>query len=149
MFKTKIGKGTKIWYPESSNIYPEGVIIGKNCNIGTLVEIRKDVKIGNRVKIQAFTFIPEGVTIEDDVFVGPHVCFTNDIFPRVYGDWEVVPTLVKKGASIGAGCTICPGITIGENAMVSAGAVVTKDVPDDALVRGVPAQVVKYLRESE
>lgn len=141
--KTVIGKGTKIWYPEKSNIYPEGVIIGEDCNIGTFVEIRKEVKIGDRVKIQAFVFIPEGITIENDIFIGPHVCFTNDKYPRSYWEGPDSKTLVKSGASIGAGAVILPGIVVGRDAMVGAGAVVTKDVPDYATVVGNPAKILE------
>ncbi|MGD9962946.1 MAG: acyltransferase, partial [Thermoplasmata archaeon] len=93
--------------------------------------------------VEAFAFIPTGVTIEDEVFIGPHVCFTNDRRPRAVGDWEVTPTLVRKGASIGANATIICGVTIGEGALVGAGAVVTKDVPARAVVVGCPAKRVK------
>ena len=99
--------------------------------------------IGDRCKIEAFAFIPSGVTIEDEVFVGPHAVFTNDLHPRAMGDWDITPTLVKKGASIGAGAVIVCGVTIGENAMVGAGAVVTKDVRPGALVIGNPAHEIK------
>ena len=150
----KVGEGTKIFHPELVNLY--GCEIGAECIIGTFVEIRKQVRIGNRVKIQAFAFIPEGVTIGDGVFIGPHVCFTNDLYPRAVNadgsrmtadDWKVVTTTVKDSASIGANATILCGITIGKQAMVAAGAVVTKDVPDYALVAGVPAKVVGDTRE--
>ncbi len=144
--KTTIGKGTKIWHPEKSNIYTEGVTIGEHCNIGTLVEIQRGVAIGNRVKIQAFVFIPVGITIEDDVFIGPHVCFTNDKLPRAYWECDYSQTLIKKGASIGAGAIILPGLTIGVNAMVGAGSVVTKDVPDFVMVVGNPARFLKKIR---
>ncbi len=137
---TVIGPRTRIWHPETVNIY--GAVIGADCNIGTFVEIRKDVAIGDRVRIQAFVFIPEGVTIGNDVFVGPHACFTNDRVPKAVGDWEITPTLVKKGASIGANATIVCGVTIGENALVGAGAVVTKDVPASAVVVGAPAKII-------
>ena len=143
--KTVIGNNTKIWHEDKSNIYPEGVIIGTDCNIGTLVEIRKDVKIGDRVKIQAFTFIPEGVTIGNDVFIGPHVCFTNDGFPRASKSCPVRKTVVKDFASIGANATILPGVIIGKNAMVGAGSVVTKDVPANTVVAGNPAKVLREL----
>ncbi len=139
--KTMIGKGTKIWHPNKSNVYPEGVIIGEYCNIGTMAEIQKGVIIGDRVKIQAFAFIPEGVTIEDDVFIGPHVCFTNDMYPRAYIDCPYTKTLVMKGASIGANAVILPGIIVGKDAMVGAGSVVTKNVPDGATVVGNPAKI--------
>jgi len=126
------------------NIY--GCKIGKNCKIAAFVEIQKDVKIGNNCAIEAFAFIPTGVTIEDEVFIGPHVCFTNDKKPRaVNPGWKIIPTTVKKGASIGAGSIILCGITIGEKAMVAAGSVVTKDVPPNTLASGNPAKVIKKI----
>ena len=139
---TKIGKDTKIY--DQVNLY--GCEIGDNTKIDAFVYIEEGVKIGNNVKIRPFTFIPEGVTIEDDVFVGPNVTFTNDKYPRSRGDWKMLRTVVKKGASIGAGSVILPGITIGENAMVGAGSVVTKDVPPNAVVLGNPARVIEYRR---
>ena len=142
---TIIGKGTKIWHPELVNIY--GAVIGDDCNIGAFVEIRKDVVIGDRVRIQAFTFIPEGITIEDDVFVGPHVCFTNDRYPDAHkakaGTWQQENTLVKRGCSIGANATILPGLTLGEGAMIGAGAVVVANVPPNTTCYGNPAAVVR------
>ncbi len=138
--KTVIGKGTKIWHRDKSNIYPKGVVIGEDCNIGTFVEIQRGVVIGNRVKIQAFVFIPEGVTIEDDVFIGPHVCFTNDMYPRSYVECPYTKTLIKGGASIGARAVILPGLVVGKGAMVGAGSVVTKNVPDGFIVVGNPAK---------
>lgn len=150
----RLGKGVIIYHPDLVNLY--GCEIGDGCKIGAFVEIRKQVQIGRNVKIQAFAFIPEGVTIEDGVFIGPHACFTNDKYPRAVNpdgslmepsDWEVVPSLVKQGASIGANATILGGITIGEYAMVGAGAVVTHDVPGYAVVLGVPARVVGDVRE--
>ena len=122
------------------NLY--GCRIGKGCRIAAYVEIQRGVTVGDRCKVEAFAFIPTGVTIENDVFIGPHACFTNDRVPKAIGDWEVVPTLVKKGASIGANATIICGITVGENALVGAGAVVTKDVPPNAIVVGAPARVI-------
>jgi acetyltransferase-like isoleucine patch superfamily enzyme len=137
----KIGRGTKIWHPETSNIY--GCEIGEDCNIGTLVEIRKEVIIGNRCKIQAFVFIPEGVTIGDDVFIGPHVCFTNDKYPsaRTYG--KFMETIVEDDVNIGANVTILCGVRIGEGATIGAGAVVTKDVNSWSTVVGNPARELK------
>jgi len=122
------------------NLY--GCKIGRGCRIAAYVEIQRGVKIGDRCKIEAFAFIPSGVTIEDEVFIGPHACFTNDKVPKAVGDWEIEPTLVKKGASIGANATIICGVTIGENALIGAGAVVTKDVPDNGVVVGCPARLV-------
>jgi len=119
--------------------------IGRNCKVDAFVYIEGGVKIGNNVKIRAFTFIPEGVEIEDDVFIGPGVVFTNDKYPRARGRWRLLKTRVKKGASIGARAVICPGVTIGEYAIVAAGAVVTKDVPPYAIVAGNPARVVGYV----
>jgi acetyltransferase-like isoleucine patch superfamily enzyme len=148
----EIGEGTKVY--GRVNLY--GCKIGKNCVIGSFVEIRKDVVIGDNCKIQAFAFIPEGVTIEDNVFIGPHVCFTNDKYPRACNedgslkgpnDWKVVETLVRKGASIGANATILCGSTIGKNSMVAAGAVVTGEVPPNAIVKGNPAKISKSGRE--
>jgi len=123
-----------------------GCKIGKNCKIAAFVEIQKGATIGNNCAIEAFTFIPSGVTIEDEVFIGPHVCFTNDKKPRAINPgWKTIPTVVKKGASIGAGSVILCGVTIGENAMIAAGSVVTKDVPQKTLVAGKPAKVVKKI----
>jgi len=137
-----IGENTVI--RDFVNIF--GCKIGKDCKIAAFVEIQKDVKIGDKCAIEAFTFIPSGVTIEDEVFIGPHVCFTNDLKPRaVNPGWKTIPTIVKKGASIGAGSVILCGITIGENAMVAAASVVTKDVPPNTLVSGNPAKVVKKI----
>lgn len=150
----KVGRDTKIYHPDLVNLY--GCEIGDNCIIGTFVEIRKRAKIGNRVKIQASVFIPEGVTIEDEVFIGPHVVFTNDPHPRATKedgnlkdseDWEEVPTLVKKKASIGANSTIICGVVIGEGAMIGAGSVVTKDVPDWTIVVGNPAKPLRRIEK--
>jgi UDP-2-acetamido-3-amino-2,3-dideoxy-glucuronate N-acetyltransferase len=135
----EIGEGTVV--RDFTNLY--GCKIGQDCKIAAYVEIQRGVTIGDRCKIEAFAFIPSGVTIEDEVFVGPHAVFTNDLHPRAVGDWKVIPTHVKKGASIGAGAVIVCGVTIGENAMVGAGAVVTKDVPAGKLVVGNPAKAIK------
>jgi UDP-2-acetamido-3-amino-2,3-dideoxy-glucuronate N-acetyltransferase len=134
-----IGEGTVV--RDYVNIY--GCKIGRDCKIAAYVEIQRGVTIGDRCKVEAFAFIPSGVIVEDEVFIGPHVVFTNDLHPRAVGEWEVVPTSVKKGASIGASAVIVCGVTIGENAMVGAGSVVTKDVPPGVLVVGNPAKVVK------
>lgn len=134
-----IGENTVI--RDFVNLY--GCKIGKNCKIAAFVEIQKDVIIGNRCAIEAFAYIPTGVTLEDEVFIGPHVCFTNDKKPKaVNPGWKIIPTVVKKGASIGAGAIIICGITIGAGAMVGAGSVVTKDVPPNTLVIGNPAKPV-------
>lgn len=124
------------------NLY--GCKIGRGCRIAAYAEIQRGVVIGDRCKVEAYAFIPSGVTIEDEVFVGPHACFTNDRVPKAVGDWETVPTVVKKGASIGANATVICGVTIGRNAMIGAGAVVTKDVPDDAVVAGSPAKLIGF-----
>ena len=123
------------------NLY--GCTIGDGCRVAAFVEIQRGVTIGDHCKIEAFAFIPSGVTIEDEVFVGPRATFTNDLHPRAVGDWKITPTLVKKGASIGAGAIIICGVTIGEGAVVGAGAVVTKDVPPHSLVIGNPAKIIK------
>ena len=129
------------------NLY--GCRIGKDCKIAAYVEIQRGVTVGDRCKIEAFAFIPSGVTIEDEVFVGPHACFTNDLMPNAVGDWSVTPTVVRRGASIGANATIVCGVTVGEHAMVAAGAVVTKDVPAGAIVAGSPAKVIGDRRSGD
>ena len=135
----KIGKGTRIWHFVHVR---SGAKIGENCNIGKDVYIDVDVEIGNSVKIQNCVSIYRGVKIEDYVFIGPHVVFTNDLYPRSFNrDWQLVPTLVKRGASIGANSTIVCGVTIGEYAMIGAGSVVTKDVPPHGLMYGNPARL--------
>ncbi|MEM4830176.1 MAG: acyltransferase [Zestosphaera sp.] len=139
----EIGEGTRIWHFVHVR---KGSRIGRNCNIGKDVYIDAGVKIGNNVKIQNFVSVYRGVTLEDDVFVGPHATFTNDIYPRSFNvEWEVIPTIVRRGASIGANATIICGVTIGEYAMVGAGAVVTKDVPPHGLVLGNPARLVGFV----
>jgi UDP-2-acetamido-3-amino-2,3-dideoxy-glucuronate N-acetyltransferase len=134
------------------NLY--GCSIGDHTRIGPFVEIQKNAVIGANCKIQSHTFICEGVTIEDGVFVGHGVMFTNDIYPRATGgtgapqteaDWRVVPTLIKKGASIGSNATILCGITIGANSIVGAGSVVTKSIPDNAIAAGNPARVIRSI----
>jgi len=139
-----IGKNTRIW--AFVNIF-ENAIIGENCNICDCVVIEGGAVVGNNVTIKPGVQIWNGVTIEDDVFIGPNATFTNDPFPRskIYPD-AFAKTLVKKGASIGANATILPGITLGANCMVGAGSVVTKDVPDDTLVFGNPAKVIRTLK---
>ncbi len=138
-----IGEGTSIWHYCQIR---ERVSIGKNCNFGKGVYVDFDVVMGDNVKAQNRVNIYHGVVIEDDVFLGPSMTFTNDMFPRSFiDDFAVYKTLVKKGASIGANATIICGITIGRYAMVGAGAVVTKDVPDHALVLGNPARIVGFV----
>jgi len=134
-----IGENTVI--RDFVNIF--GCKIGKNCKIAAFVEIQKGVTIGDFCAIEPFAFIPSGVTIEDEVFIGPHVCFTNDKKPKAINPgWKITPTLVKKGASIGAHSVIVCGVTIGEKALIGAGSVVTKDVPAGVIVAGNPAKVI-------
>ncbi|MEK7251225.1 MAG: acyltransferase [Bacteroidota bacterium] len=142
----KLGKGVRIF--NFVNMY--GCEVDDNTKVGAFVEIQKGVRIGKNCKISSHTFICEGVTIEDNVFVGHNVSFINDKMPRATNvdgsmqseaNWKVVATVVKKGASIGTSSTILCGVTIGENAIVGAGSVVTKDVPPNAIVAGVPARV--------
>ena len=143
----KLGRNVRIF--GFTNLY--GCEVGDDSKIGTFVEIQKGAKIGRRCKVSSHTFICEGVTIEDEVFIGHNVVFTNDLFPRATAngqlqtdaDWKCVPTLVKRGASIGSGAVLLCGITIGENSVVGAGSVVTKDVPANAIVAGNPARVMK------
>lgn len=143
----RLGQDVKIY--AFVNLY--GCEIGDECKIGTFVEIQKGVKIGRRVKISSHTFICEGVEIEDYVFIGHGVTFINDKYPhattedgeiQTEADWELIPTIVKKGASIGSNATILCGVTIGENAIVGAGSVVTHDVPPGSVVAGNPARLL-------
>lgn len=145
----QLGENVSIYHPSLVNLY--GCIIGRDTKIGAFVEIQKNATVGERCKISSHTFVCEGVVIEDHVFVGHGVMFTNDLFPRATNpdgslqtdaDWSVVKTFVKRGASIGSNATIVAGVTIGEHALVGAGAVVTKDVPPHSIVAGVPARVV-------
>lgn len=143
--KAVIGEGTKIWHWAQIR---ENARIGKKCIIGKSVYIDFDVVIGNQVKVQNFVSVYHGVVIEDDVFLGPSMTFTNDMYPRAANsDFKVHPTLVKKGASIGANATIVCGTTIGRYSMVGAGAVVTEDVLDHALVYGNPAKLAGFVCE--
>ena len=144
----KLGKNVKIY--NFVNLY--GCEIGDETRIGAFVEIQKNVKIGKHCKIQSHTFICEGVTIEDEVMIAHGVMFINDRDPRAVNpdgslqterDWTVMPTIVKKRASIGSNATIMCGVTIGEGALVAAGAVVTKDVPPDTIVAGNPAKILR------
>ena len=138
-----IGEGTKIWI--NSQIREES-FIGKNCIISKDTYIDVNVIIGNNCKIQNSVSIYQGVIIEDDVFIGPNACFTNDKVPRAFDfEWQITPTLVKNGASIGANSTIVCGITLGEFCMVAAGSVVTKDVEAYSLVIGNPAKHYSYI----
>jgi UDP-2-acetamido-3-amino-2,3-dideoxy-glucuronate N-acetyltransferase len=147
----RLGRDVVIHHPDLVNLY--GCEIGDSTKIGAFVEIQKNASIGRMCKISSHTFICEGVSIEDDVFVGHGVMFINDRYPRATAagglqteaDWKVVPTRIRNGASIGSGAIIMCGITIGARAMVGAGAVVTHDVPDDAVVAGVPARVRNQL----
>lgn len=134
-----IGSDTVIW--NFVNLF--GCTIGDKCIISSYVEIGKGVRIGDRCKVQSFAYIPSGVNIGNDVFIGPRVTFTNDRFPRAKGEWKTVQTTVGDGASISAGAVIVCGVTIGKNAMVGAGAVVTKDVPDNVVVVGNPARLLR------
>ena len=145
----KLGQNVKL--SQFINLY--GCEIGDETKIGAFVEIQKNATVGKRCKISSHTFVCEGVTIEDNVFVGHNVAFINDSYPRATtgeqlqteADWKVERTLVKKGASIGSGSTILSNITIGENALVGAGSVVTKDVPANSIVAGNPARVLRYI----
>ena len=143
-----LGDRVMIFHRDLVNLY--GCRIGDETKIGAFVEIQKNAEVGRRCKISSHSFVCEGVTIEDEVFIGHGVMFINDARPRATAsgrlqteaDWQVVPTRVKRGASIGSGATILCGVTIGEGAMVGAGAVVTKDVAPGATVAGVPARVL-------
>jgi acetyltransferase-like isoleucine patch superfamily enzyme len=145
----RLGRGVRMY--AFVNLY--GCTIGDDTSIGTFVEIQKGAVIGARCKIQSHTFICEGVTIEDEVFVGHNVSFINDTYPRATSggalqteaDWKLVPTLVRRGASLGTGSTILGGVTIGEGAIVGAGSVVTRDVPAHAIVAGNPARLLRTL----
>jgi acetyltransferase-like isoleucine patch superfamily enzyme len=141
----KIGEGTRVY--DQVNLYK--CKIGKNCKIDAYVYIEEGVEIGDNVKIRAFTFIPEGVKIEDDVFIGPRVTFTNDKYPRTRGRWRLLKTLVKRGASIGAGSIIMPGLTIGKYALIGAGSIVTKDIEDYAIALGIPARIIGYVTDEK
>ncbi len=150
----RLGKGVKL--SRFINLY--GCEIGDETKIGAFVEVQKKAKIGKRCKISSHTFICEGVTIEDNVFVGHGVTFINDTYPhaanadgtlQTEADWKVETTLVKKGASIGSGSTILCNVTIGENAIVGAGSVVTKDVPANAVVAGNPARVLRKINQKK
>lgn len=146
----KLGQNVKIY--AFVNLY--GCEIGDDTKVGTFVEVQKGVRIGKLVKVSSHTFICEGVTIEDEVFIGHGVMFINDKYPRsttdsgqlqTEQDWSVTPTLIKRGASIGSNATILCGVTVGERAIVGAGSVVTRDVPDGAVVAGNPARIIRKI----
>ena len=146
----KLGKDVKIY--DFVNLY--GCTIGDNTKIGTFVEIQKNAVIGKNCKVSSHTFICEGVTIEDNVFIGHNVTFINDTYPRATNedgglqtedDWAVEPILVKKGASIGSSATILSNVTIGEESIIGAGSVVTKDIPPNTIVAGNPAKIIREL----
>jgi UDP-2-acetamido-3-amino-2,3-dideoxy-glucuronate N-acetyltransferase len=148
----KLGNDVKIH--NFVNLY--GCEIGDNSRIGTFVEVQKGARIGKNCKISSHTFICEGVTIEDNVFVGHNVTFINDLYPRATtadgklqteADWECRPIVVKRGASIGSGATLLAGITVGENAIVGAGSVVTRDVPSNTVVAGNPAKMLRKFND--
>jgi len=146
----KLGANVKL--SKFINLY--GCEIGDETKIGAFVEIQKNARIGKRCKVSSHSFICEGVDIEDNVFIGHGVTFTNDIFPRATNsdgtlqsavDWAVRPTIVRRGASIGSGATLLCNLSVGENAIVGAGSVVTKDVPPNAVVAGNPARVLRFI----
>jgi acetyltransferase-like isoleucine patch superfamily enzyme len=148
-----LAPNVKVFHPDLVNLY--GCTIGEESRIGIFVEVQSGVSIGARCKISSHSFVCEGVVIEDEVFIGHGVMFTNDRLPRATnnegalmtaGEWKLETTLVKRRASIGSGAVIMPGVVIGENALVGGGAVVTKSVPDHAIVAGNPARVVGDLR---
>jgi acetyltransferase-like isoleucine patch superfamily enzyme len=141
--EASVGAGTKIWHQCQ---VMGGARIGAQCKLGKSVYVDFGVQIGDRVKIQNGVSLYKGVHVEDDVLLGPHMAFTNDLYPRAFNDhYEIMPTLVRKGASVGANATIVCGVTLGAYCMIGAGAVVTADVPDYALVVGNPARVVGYV----
>ncbi|HTZ95262.1 MAG TPA: acyltransferase [Terriglobales bacterium] len=148
----KLGQGVRL--SKFINLY--GCEVGDDTKIGAFVEIQKNAKIGKCCKISSHTFICEGVTIEDNVFIGHSVTFINDSYPRATtngtlqteADWKVERTVIKKGASIGSGTTILANLTVGENAIVGAGSMVTKDVPANSIVAGNPAKVLRYMDQT-
>jgi acetyltransferase-like isoleucine patch superfamily enzyme len=149
--EARIGPGTRIWNEAQVR---EGAVVGAECSLGKGVYVDRDVVVGDRVKIQNLASLYRGLTVEDGVYIGPHVSFANDKYPRAVNpdgalksddDWQLLPTLVREGASIGAGAVVLPGVTVGRWAMVAAGAVVTRDVADHALVAGCPAEPAGYV----
>ena len=152
----QLAQGVKIFHPDLVNIY--GCSVGEGTTIGPFIEIQAGVVVGERCKISSHTFVCDGVIIEDEVFIGHGVMFTNDLYPRSTNedgslqsasDWQMVSTRVKRRSSIGSNATILGNVTVGESAMVGSGAVVTRDVPDYAIVAGVPAQVVGDVRDHQ
>lgn len=146
----KLGKDVRL--SKFINLY--GCEIGDETRIGAFVEVQRNARVGRRCKISSHTFICEGVIIEDNVFIGHGVIFTNDVYPRATNadgdpqseaDWTVAPTVVRKGASIGSGATLLCNLSIGENAIVGAGSVVTKDVPPNAIAAGCPARILRFI----
>ena len=136
----EIGEGTIVH--DQVNLY--NCKIGQNGKIDAFVYIEEGVVIGNNCKVRPFVFIPTGVAIEDDVLVGPNVTFTNDMYPKVKGDWQLLKTSIKQGAAIGANSVVLPGVTVGKNALVGAGSVITRDVPENGIMAGNPAKIIGY-----
>jgi len=152
----RLGRNVSIPHPDLVNAY--ACSIDDGSRIGPFVEIQSEVRIGRNCKISSHSFLCSGVTLEDGVFVGHGVMFTNDVYPRATredgtlqteSDWQLMPTRVRRGASIGSNATIVPGVTVGQSAIIGAGAVVTRDVPDFAIVAGVPARVIGDSRRHE
>jgi UDP-2-acetamido-3-amino-2,3-dideoxy-glucuronate N-acetyltransferase len=141
----EIGEGTVIH--DQVNLFK--CKIGKNCKIDAYVYVEEDVVIGDVCKIRPFVFIPTGVTIGDEVFIGPNVSFTNDKYPKARGEWKLLRTRIENGVSIGANSVILPGVTIGEDALVGAGSVVTKNVPSRTIVAGNPAHIIGYRNKNK
>lgn len=152
----RLGRNVIIYHPELVNLY--GCTIGDETKVGAFVEIQKNVVVGARCKISSHTFICEGVTVEDDVFIGHGVMFINDRYPQATtangqlqteNDWKVTPIQVRQGASIGSGAVVLCGVTVGKKSLVGAGTVVVHDVPDYAIVAGVPARIISDVRHHE